>query len=122
MPSRNKYDTTINCSPDNPLTLISRGKVHIGVRYEKEMDPQSDLFIEVRVGRRRQRTAFSKYHDHAEILKDVLLLLGFEPEITIQKVDYDEDYGDYHELWDEDDDGGDAENDLPVDDDVPPRA
>lgn len=92
-PKSRRYDQTINCGPNNPLTIINRGPVRIGLRYENMMDPKSQLFVEVRVGLRRQRTAFSAPHDHAEILKDVLEILGFKPAINIREVNYDDDYG-----------------------------
>lgn len=66
----------------------------MAVRYSKATDPDSDLFIEVRLGDRRQRTAFVEGCDHATMLAETLELLGFVPTVISTAVDFDEEYGD----------------------------
>jgi hypothetical protein len=95
MPSPKKYDTTINCGPadsENPLTLIKRGPVEIAVKYEDPMEPKSDFFVEVKLGKRRVRTAWTKYHDHMLVIGEVLEHLGFTPLLISGKADMDEEY------------------------------
>jgi hypothetical protein len=91
---KSRYDKTINCTPDNPLTAIQRGAVKVAVRYSRLTDPNSDLFIEVRLGDRRQRTAFIEASDHTTMLAETLELLGFLPTVISTRIDFDEDYGD----------------------------
>lgn len=93
MPSK-RYDTTINCGPDNPLTLINRGPIKVRVLYGNPMDLKSEMFVELRLGRRRQRTALTAPHDHQQVVKDVLEMLGFEPEVLTGTINYDDNYGD----------------------------
>lgn len=92
MPSPKPYDTTINCGPDNPFTLVNRGAVKVVIRYENPMEPKSQLFLELRSGRRRIRTAFVDGHDHVTMVKELLEHLGFTPLVLANTVDWDEEY------------------------------
>lgn len=96
MPS-SRYDQTINCGPDNPLTLINRGPIKVRVLYGNPLKINSELFVELRLGRRRQRTAITQPHDHSQVVKDILSMLGFEPEVITGAINYDDDYGDDNE-------------------------
>lgn len=88
-----RYDTTINCGPNNPLTLVNRGPIKVKVLYENPTDIGSTMFVELRLGRRRQRTALTVPHDHAQLVQDILDMLGFQPEIQTGAINFDDDYG-----------------------------
>ena len=92
MPSPKPYDTTINCTPDNPLCIINRGPVKLNILYEDLEEKDSGLLVEVKVGRRRQRIALTPGIDHATILSDVLSILGFEPNVSVGLIKWDEKY------------------------------
>lgn len=88
-----RYDTTVNCTPDNPLTLINRGPIKVRVLYENIADTKAPLFVELRLGKRRQRTALTSSVDHSTLVADVLSLLGFQPELQVGTINWDDDYG-----------------------------
>jgi len=92
-----RYDTTVNCGPDNPLTLVNRGPIKVKVLYGKPLQLNSELFVELRLGRRRQRTAITAPHDHQQLVHDILDMLGFQPEVITGAINYDDDYGDVDE-------------------------
>ena len=92
MPSPKPYDTTINCGPDNPLTLINRGPIKVRVLHEDMKDPSSSWFVELRLGKRRQRTAFLQPYEPGLMIGEVLQMLGFEPEVTEEAMNMDERY------------------------------
>lgn len=92
MPSPKPYDTTINCGPNNPFTMVKRGPVNIRVLYEDIKDKSSDYFVEVRCGRRRQRTAFCRDYDVGLAIGEVLGILGFDPTVTLETMEMDEAY------------------------------
>lgn len=93
MPSKDRYDPTINCTPDNPLTIINRGPIKARILYEDSGNLNSNYFVELRIGRRRQRTAITEYYNQEVLVKDLLSLLGFQPEVTVGDIDWDDDYG-----------------------------
>lgn len=88
-----RYDTTVNCGPDNPLTLINRGPIKVKVLYGNPLDPKSEMFVELRLGKRRQRTGLTAPHDHQQLVHDILSMLGFQPEVLVGAINYDDDYG-----------------------------
>jgi hypothetical protein len=92
MPSKDRYDTTINCTPDD-LTLINRGPIKARVLCESQFEPKASYFVELRLGRRRARTAITEYYDHETMVRDLLTMLGFEAEVTTGPIDWDDDYG-----------------------------
>ena len=92
MPSPKPYDTTINCGPDNPLTLINRGPIKVRIMTEDLEDRESDYYVEIRLGKRRQRTAFLRSWEHGLAIGEVLQMLGFDPEVTEEIINQDEKY------------------------------
>lgn len=92
MPALKPQDHYINCGPRNPFTMVKRGPIKVRYMVEDVFDPCSDFYVEVRCGRRRQRTGFYRYYQQAEAMGDVLTILGFDPAVTIEKVNYDTDY------------------------------
>jgi hypothetical protein len=95
MPSPKRYDTTINCTEpdgDNPLTVINRGPVRVAVRYLEPFTPDSEFFLEIKIGKRRVRTAFTKHFEHQMAIQELLEHLGFEATVISTTVDMDEEY------------------------------
>ena len=92
-----RYDTTVNCGPDNPLTMISRGPIKVRVLYGNPLKLDSEMFVELRLGKRRQRTGLTAPHDHSQLIHDILDMLGFEPEVFTGAINYDDDYGEEHD-------------------------
>lgn len=90
--STKRGDIVTNCTPDNPLCIINRGPIKVRVLYEDIKEKNSAYFVELRVGNRRQRTALTEAIDHYTMLRDVLSLLGFDPEVETGPINWDESY------------------------------
>ena len=92
MPSPKPYDDTINCGPNNPMTLINRGPIKVEVCYEDVADVGSPMYVEIRIGKRRQRTAISSPLQHGQVIGEILQMLGFDPEVKAGPYKWDEKY------------------------------
>lgn len=85
-------------SRDNaPVTDIKRGPVDVKLFYQ---DPEY-VYAEVRTGQNVSRTAFTSIFDHAQLVADVLVILGFKPFVTSQELKID--WGEGVDEDDEDD-------------------
>lgn len=67
----------------DPFTLTNRGPITANIRYMPGPTQDSEyVYVELVSGARRARSPFSSEFDHASLVRDLLVMLGFQPTVT----------------------------------------
>lgn len=67
----------------DPFTFVNRGPIQANVRYMPGPSADTEyVYVELIAGQRKARTPFTGTDNHAEMVADLLVMLGFSPKVT----------------------------------------